>query len=130
ATGRGHGSSPSARPLPVSLRSDLHHLPGPRPGDWWPSPADVARRYLVGWRACRGAGRSRPASTRRPHSRPAPRGTVTSCIGARGGVTSSQEKLNPMRKEQGMSDFTIVNFKEIEDSAADREGMEARFARK
>ena len=29
-----------------------------------------------------------------------------------------------------MSDFTIVNFKEIEDSAADREGMEARFARK
>jgi hypothetical protein len=25
----------------------------------------------------------------------------------------------------GMSDFTIVNFKEIEDSAADREGMEA-----
>jgi uncharacterized cupin superfamily protein len=27
-----------------------------------------------------------------------------------------------------MSDFTIVNFKEIEDSAAD--GMEARFARK
>jgi mannose-6-phosphate isomerase-like protein (cupin superfamily) len=29
-----------------------------------------------------------------------------------------------------MSDFTIVNFKEIEDSAAGREGMEARFARK
>jgi quercetin dioxygenase-like cupin family protein len=29
-----------------------------------------------------------------------------------------------------MSDFTIVNFKEIEDSAADQEGMEARFARK
>jgi mannose-6-phosphate isomerase-like protein (cupin superfamily) len=29
-----------------------------------------------------------------------------------------------------MSDFTIVNFKEIEDSAADREGMEARYARK
>ncbi len=29
-----------------------------------------------------------------------------------------------------MSDFTIVNFKEIEDSAADREGVEARFARK
>jgi quercetin dioxygenase-like cupin family protein len=28
-----------------------------------------------------------------------------------------------------MSDFTIVNFNEIEDSAADREGMEARFAR-
>jgi hypothetical protein len=25
-----------------------------------------------------------------------------------------------------MSDFTIVNFKEIEDSAADREGIEAR----
>jgi mannose-6-phosphate isomerase-like protein (cupin superfamily) len=33
-------------------------------------------------------------------------------------------------KGAGMSDFTIVNFKEIEDSAADREGMEARFARK
>src|SRR5206468_787651 len=33
ATGRGHGSSPSARPLPVSLQSDLHRLPGPRPGD-------------------------------------------------------------------------------------------------
>ena len=29
-----------------------------------------------------------------------------------------------------MSDFTIVNLKEIADSAADREGMEARFARK
>jgi mannose-6-phosphate isomerase-like protein (cupin superfamily) len=29
-----------------------------------------------------------------------------------------------------MSDFTIVNLKEIEDSAADREGVEARFARK
>src|SRR5207237_10725896 len=60
-------------PLPVSLRSDLHHLPGPRPGDWWPAPADLARRRVVGWRAGRGAGRSRPASTRRPHSRPAPR---------------------------------------------------------
>src|SRR5205807_4786253 len=59
--------------LPISLQSDLHHLPGPRPGDWWPSPADLARRHLVGWRACRGAGRGSPASTRRPHSRPAPR---------------------------------------------------------
>jgi mannose-6-phosphate isomerase-like protein (cupin superfamily) len=29
-----------------------------------------------------------------------------------------------------MSGFTIVNLKEIEDSAADRDGMEARFARK
>ena len=29
-----------------------------------------------------------------------------------------------------MSNFTIVNFKEIEDSAADQEGMEAYFARK
>jgi len=29
-----------------------------------------------------------------------------------------------------MNNFAIVNFKEIEDSAADREGMEARFARK
>ena len=29
-----------------------------------------------------------------------------------------------------MSEFTIVNFKEIEDSAADREGLEARYARK
>jgi quercetin dioxygenase-like cupin family protein len=29
-----------------------------------------------------------------------------------------------------MNDFTIINFKEIEDSAADQEGMEARFARK
>ena len=93
ATGRGHGSSPSARPLPVSLQSDLQHLPGPRPGDWWPSPADLARRRLVGWRACRGAGRSRPASTRRPHSRPAPRSTVTSCVGARGRVRSCQEKV-------------------------------------
>ena len=73
ASGRGHGSSPSARPLPVSLQSDLQHLPGPRPGDWRPAPADLARRRLVGWRACRGARRSRPASTRRPHSRSARR---------------------------------------------------------
>jgi quercetin dioxygenase-like cupin family protein len=29
-----------------------------------------------------------------------------------------------------MSGFTIVNLKEIEDSAADRDGMEARFGRK
>jgi quercetin dioxygenase-like cupin family protein len=29
-----------------------------------------------------------------------------------------------------MSDFTIVNFDEIEDSAAGREGIETRFARK
>src|SRR5438093_1300479 len=77
---------PSARPLPVSLQSYLHHLPGPRPGDWWPSPADLARRHLVGWRACRAAGRSHPASTRQPHSRPAPRSTVRPWVGARGRV--------------------------------------------
>jgi mannose-6-phosphate isomerase-like protein (cupin superfamily) len=29
-----------------------------------------------------------------------------------------------------MSDFTIVNLKEIADSAADQDGLEARFARK
>ena len=87
AAGRGHGSSPSARPLPVALQSDLHPFPGHRPSDWWPSPTERTRRHLVGWRACRGAGRNRPASTRRPHSRPAPRSTVTSYVGARGGVT-------------------------------------------
>src|SRR3984893_2723146 len=101
AAGRGHGSSPSARPLPVSLQSDLHLLPGPRPGDWWPSPADLARRHLVGWRACRGAGRSRPASTRRPHSRPAPRRTVTPCVGARGRVRSCQEKVTGVCASRG-----------------------------
>ena len=93
AAGLGHGPSPSARPLPVSLQSDLHPFPSPWPGDRWPSPTDLARRHLVGRRACRGAGRSRPASTRRPHPRPTPRSTVTSCIGARGRVRSCQEKV-------------------------------------
>src|SRR6266851_1680619 len=98
ATGRGHGSSPSARPLPVTLQSDLHHLPGPRPGDWRPSPADLTRRRLVGWRACRGGGRSGPASTRQPHSRPAPRSTVTSWVGARGRVRACLERTWPQIK--------------------------------
>ena len=70
AARRGHGSSPSARPLPVSLQPDLHPFPGHRPSDWWPSPKDRTRRHLVGWCGCRGAGRNRPASTRRPHPRP------------------------------------------------------------
>ena len=49
AARRGHGSSPSARPLPVSLQPDLHPFPGHRPSDWWPSPKDRTRRHLVGW---------------------------------------------------------------------------------
>src|SRR5205807_2465061 len=67
--------------------------PAPRPGDWWPSPTDLARRHLVGWRACRGAGRNRHAWTRRPHSRPTPRSTASCCVGARGRVKSCQEKV-------------------------------------
>ena len=47
-------------------------FPGHRPSDWWPSPKDRTRRHLVGWCGCRGAGRNRPASTRRPHPRPTP----------------------------------------------------------
>ena len=88
AAGSGHGSRPSARPLPLSLHPDLHRFPGPRPSDWWPSPRNFARRDLVGRRACRGAGRSRPVPARRPHPRPTPRSTAKSCIGARGRVIS------------------------------------------
>src|SRR5207237_392713 len=58
--------------------------------DRWRSPAERTRRHLVGWRACRGAGRNRPASTRRPHSRPAPRSTATFYAGARGRLMFSR----------------------------------------
>src|SRR5204863_9954927 len=69
-----------------------------------------ASRQLVGWGACRGPGRSRPASTQWPHSRPAPRSTVPSCVGARSRLRSCHERTWPQDEgdETGSSGFRKV----------------------
>src|SRR4029077_13785006 len=97
----------------VSLQSDLHHLAGPRPGDWWLSPPDLARRHLVGGGACGGAVGRLPAPT--THTRPAPRirkMTVTAIDASEAlrGNVEGREKNGSTRDSAAVCDADHCSF--------------------